>query len=190
MSEQFDDMEPWQIIQSDPGPDLKIFRLRYDRVRNPRNAVELEAVILETPDWVDIIAVTPERKIIVVDQYRFGTRSITTEIPAGAVQHGETPQEAAVRELYEEAGYKSTQWEYLGWVQPNPAFHTNLCHQFIARNVIITGAPMLDNGELIRVRELTVDEILTEIKEGKIRNSLALLALTRICNVWEEFQKI
>ncbi|MGD8813765.1 MAG: NUDIX hydrolase [Anaerolineales bacterium] len=186
MSDELAKTSEWDTIKSSPGPDLKIFRVRYDLIRNPRNSAEVKAVVLETPDWVDIIAVTPAAKLLVVDQYRFGTRSITTEIPAGAVHPEETPQEAAIRELYEETGYETEEWEYLGWVQPNPAFHNNVCHQFIARNVINTSVSSLDVGESIQVRELTIDEIRTEIDEGKIRNSLALLALSRVCNVWGE----
>jgi 8-oxo-dGTP pyrophosphatase MutT (NUDIX family) len=177
----------WQTVGSSAGPDLKIFQVRYDRVINPRNAAELEVVVLDTPDWVDIVAVTADKKLLVIDQYRFGTQSTTTEIPAGAVHPGETPQEAAVRELREETGYETDQWQYLGWVQPNPAFHNNICHQFLARNVVRSTAPSLDVGESISVRALTADEIRAEVAEGRIRNSLALLGLSRIFNVWGEF---
>jgi ADP-ribose pyrophosphatase len=180
----------WQTISSSPGPDLKIFRVRFDRVVNPRNSSEVEAVVLETPDWVDVLAVTPKARLVVIDQYRFGTGTMTTEIPAGAVDRGETAEEAAKRELYEETGYESDDWEYLGWVQPNPAFHNNVCHQFLAKNAIMSGEPTLDGGESIKVRELSIEEIRSEVEEGKIRNSLALLALSRVCNVWGEFHQV
>ena len=174
----------WHTLHSEPGPDLKIFRVRYDHLRNPRNGKVVKAVILETPDWVDIVPITPEGKIVVVDQYRFGSSSITTEIPAGSILEGETPQEAAVRELAEETGYEAGQWDYCGWVQPNPAFQDNVCHQFIARNAVHAGTPDLDDGESIKVRELTADAIMAEIKQGKVRNTLALLALSRVCKIW------
>lgn len=180
----------WQTISSSPGPDLKIFRIRFDRVVNLINSSKVEAVVLETPDWVDVLAVTPKANLVVIDQYRFGTGTVTTEIPAGAVDPGETAEEAARRELYEETGYESDEWKYLGWVQPNPAFHNNVCHQFLAKNAIVSGVPTHSGGESIGVRELSIQEIRSEVEEGKIRNSLALLALSRICNVWGEFHQV
>jgi 8-oxo-dGTP pyrophosphatase MutT (NUDIX family) len=190
MSPNRSPLNSWQTIRSEPGPDLKLFKVRYDHVQNPRNQAEMKAVVLETPDWVDVIAVTPESKIVFIDQYRFGAGSITTEIPAGALNPGESPQEAAIRELEEETGYVASQWEYLGWVQPNPAFQDNRCHQFLAKNAKRTGSPKLDRGESIAVRELAIEDIVREVKEGKIRNTLALLALSRVCNIWGLFQDI
>ena len=178
----------WHTIESQPGPDLKIFKVRYDIVRNPRNSLEMKAVILETPDWVNVIAVTRTGKILVVDQYRFGAQNITTEIPAGMVSPGETPQQAAIRELREETGFESPSWSYLGWVEPNPAFHDNRCHQFLARDAERTGPLKPEESESITVRELTQGEIISEIAQGKMRNSLALLALSHVFNIWGSFQ--
>jgi len=113
--------KPWETSHSEQGPDLILFHARYDWVRNPRNAKSMKAVILESPDWVNIVAITPEKKILVVKQYRFGVKKTTTEIPAGIIEAGETPEQAAIRELREETGYTTANWKYLGWVEANPA---------------------------------------------------------------------
>ena len=174
----------WQRSHSEKGLDLKIFNVRYDWVENPRNGRRSRATILETPDWVDMVPVTPEGKIVVVDQYRFGVAALTTEIPAGVIEAGEEPLAAAQRELLEETGYTSTDWVDLGWVEPNSAFQDNHCHQWLARGACLTHDPDLDEGEMITVRLLSLDDIRQEITAGRIRNSLALLALSKVFNLW------
>jgi ADP-ribose pyrophosphatase len=144
----------------------------------------MRVVVLEVADWVDIVALTPEKKIVVVRQYRFGTGKTTTEIPAGVVDAGETPKQAAIRELREETGYTSRHWKYFGWVEPNPAFQNNLCHQWLATDVVKTHSPNFDEGEDISVSEMSLEELSREVKEGRMRNSLALLALSRAFDLW------
>jgi len=178
----------WEHVTSEEGQDLRIFRLRFDELRNPRNAHSMKAVILEAPDWVDVVAVTPDKKIIVVDQYRFGRRRVATEIPAGMVEPGEDPQIAGMRELLEETGYTTETWKSLGWVESNPAFLNNRCHQFLALDVEKTHEPTLDDGEAIVVRELTLQEVKEEIRQGKVRNSLGLLGLSKVFDLWEDFR--
>ena len=175
----------WKLIRSETGPDLQIFKVRYDWLENPRNDAQLRATILETADWINIIAVTPEGKVVVVKQYRFGNRQVTTEIPAGLMEAGESPQEAAVRELREETGYTSQDWEYLGWVEPNPAFHNNRCHQWLAKEAVKTHPTEQDESEDVLFFEMSVDEIKSEIKAGRMRNSLILLSLSRVFDIWE-----
>ena len=172
--------KPWEVVRSEQGPDLVLFQARYDWVRNPRNAKSMRAVILESPDWVNIVAVTPEKKIVVVKQFRFGVARITVEIPAGIIDKEETPEQAAARELKEETGYIATQWKYLGWFEANPAFLNNVCHSWLALDVVKMHLPQLDEGEEISVAELSLDEISREIKQGNMRNSLTVLALSRV----------
>ncbi len=179
----------WSLIGSEPGPDLIIMRARFDQYVNPRNDKSFQRVVLETPDWVNIVAVTPEHKILVVRQFRFGAGKPTTEIPAGMVDAGETPEEAARRELEEETGYTTDKWKYLGWVEPNPAFLNNHCHQWLAQDVVKTRAPKLDEGEDIAVREFTLDEVRREIQAGEMRNALGLLALAHVFDIRGEAER-
>jgi ADP-ribose pyrophosphatase len=177
----FDNAETdWQLLRSEPGPQLALFRTRYDWMKNPRNEQSLKAIVLETADWVNVVALTPEKKILVVRQYRFGIGKSTTEVPAGLIDAGETHQQAAARELMEETGYTARAWQYLGWVQPNPAFMSNVCHQWLALDVIPTHTLHLDDGEAITCAELTLDEVKAEIHAGEMRNSMSLLALARV----------
>jgi ADP-ribose pyrophosphatase len=173
----------WEFVRSESGPNLVLFKTRFDWMKNPRNSSQLKAVVLETSDWVNIVALTPEGKILVVSQFRFGVGKTTVEIPAGLIESGEAPPEAAIRELKEETGYTTKDWEYLGWVEANPAFLDNRCHMWLARNVIKDHSPELDESEDVCVDELSIEEIFREIREGRMRNSLTLLALSRVFDI-------
>ncbi len=179
------DQKPWKLLRSEPGPELPIFKVRYDWLENPRNANVLKAVVLDFPDWVSVAAITSDNRIVTVRQYRFGVAHFTTELPAGLVHQGETHQAAAERELREETGYTSSDWVYLGWVEPNPAFQNNRLHQWLARNARPTHAIQLDAGEDVVVEALMQQEIHRDIQEGRLRHSLALLSLSRIMPLWD-----
>jgi len=173
----------WPHLGSRHGQHLVLFRPRWDRMQNPRTGEELERLVLETPDWVNVVALTRERRLVVVHQYRFGTGSITVEIPGGVVDRGEAHGDAARRELREEAGYTSARWTYLGAVEPNPAFHTNLCHHWLAEDAERTYGQELDAGEDIAIEELDLDEVRARIAGGAIRHALVITALARVLDL-------
>ncbi len=175
-----DDNLSWELIQSEPGPVLPLFQPRFDLMRNPRNDRRLKAIVLETANWVNVVAVTPEQKLLVVRQYRFGVGRTTTEIPAGLMNEGETSEQAARRELQEETGCTTDRWTYLGWVEANPAFLNNICHLWLARDVVRTHSLALDESEDVEVTELTLEEVQHEIRSGRMRNALTLLALSQV----------
>jgi 8-oxo-dGTP pyrophosphatase MutT (NUDIX family) len=170
----------WEVVRSEQGPNLVLFQARYDWVRNPRNEKSIKAVVLESADWVYVVAITLEKKVVVERQYRFGVEKTTMEIPAGIIDAGQTPEQAAVRELKEETGYTSASWKYLGWVETNPTFMNNRCHQWLALDVVKTHSPELDEGEAISVTELSLEEIHYEIEQGRMRDSLTMLSLSRV----------
>ena len=175
--------ESWPIITSESGPELPLVTVRFDTVRNPRNSKEMRAVVLESPDWVNIVALTPERRLVVVRQYRFGVSAVTTEIPGGLIDLGEAHREAAERELREETGYTTTKWTYLGASEPNPAVFNNLIHHWLAEDVEGTHPLEQDDGEDIIVETMSLDEVRDAVLSGNIRHSLVLAALARIMDL-------
>ena len=174
----------WKTIRSTAGSDLKLFKTRWDAMQNPRTGQVMDRLVLETPDWVNIVPVTTDNHVILVRQYRFGVSKVTLEIPGGLIDSGEDSLRAAQRELLEETGYGGGEWIYLGAVQPNPAFHTNLCHHWLAKNVSKVSEPQQDPGEDIVVDKISFTTARSLIKEGDLAHVLALSALSRVRDIW------
>lgn len=182
-------MRPWTKHGSEYLPSNPIFRQRIDEMENPRTGGRMRALVLETLDWVNVVARDTRGDYVLVRQYRFGSARIATELPGGAIESGEEPLVAGQRELLEETGYSGGTWTALGASEPNPAFLSNLCHHFLAEGVELTGEQELDSGEDIEV--ITMDEarLLSEVHSGSMRHALVLAALGRVLDLRGEHGK-
>lgn len=174
---------PWERLSSRPAGDLLLFRPRWDAMRSPRTGEVLDRLVLETPDWVNVVAVTAARELVCVRQYRFGTATIELEIPAGIVDPDEEHEAAARRELREETGFTSTRWRYLGAAASNPAFQDNLCHHWLAEDAVRTDDQELDAGEDIAVELVPLADVPGLVADGALRHSLVVSALARILDL-------
>jgi 8-oxo-dGTP pyrophosphatase MutT (NUDIX family) len=143
--------KPWEVLASERRERLRIFGLRVDRAVSPRTGAAHDFYVLESDSWVNVIPITPEREVVLIRQYRHGTREVTLEIPGGIVEAGDSPQEAARRELLEETGYEAEEMIGLGFVHPNPAFLDNRCFTFLAQDARRTGLQSQDEKEDIQV---------------------------------------
>ncbi|MDD2709210.1 MAG: NUDIX hydrolase [Verrucomicrobiae bacterium] len=169
-------IRPWQILSSHPLNHYRIFKTRADRVVSPRNQREYEVTSLEVPHWVNVLAYTPEGKMVLTEQYRHGIQKVILEIPGGCIDPGEEPAAAGARELLEETGYAGDPPILLGKVHPNPAFQTNFCHTVLVTNVHRVKDLQLDEMEDIAVRLASETEFEQMILDGRITNALVLAA--------------
>jgi ADP-ribose pyrophosphatase len=134
-------------------------------------------------DWVSIVPVATDGKFIFVRQYRSGIDAPTLEVPGGIIDEGQTPAEAALRELREETGYGGGRLARLGANRPNPALQDNWHHMFLLVGAERLGDPQFDHGEHCEVVLLKRQEIRSCIRNGDITHALVLLALARAFDV-------
>ncbi len=141
---------------------------------------KFKAYILQMPDWVNIIGINSENKILLIKQFRFGTDRIELEIPGGIIEieSGEKPEEAASRELEEETGYQveSKNLKQIGVVSCNPAIQTNKCYTFLAEDISPSGTINFDEDEIIEHEFFTSNEVREFIRSGKITNAYIIAA--------------
>ncbi|MDT7778887.1 MAG: ADP-ribose pyrophosphatase [Acidobacteriota bacterium] len=166
----------WKRQRSEPVADCRVFKVRRDISADPRDGRTHDFYVIETTDWINIIPLTDSGEVVLIEQYRHGSESISLEIPGGMVDAGESPREAARRELLEETGYEASEVVFLGKTRPNPAIQNNWIHTFLARGVQFRHEPVFDGTEQTVVRLFPLEGVPALIAEGKITHSLVVVA--------------
>ena len=128
-------IEPWQKLSSEPGGDFRIFTIRKDRKVSPRTEQVHDVVVIDCVNWVNVIALTPDQQLVMIEQYRHGSDTVELEIPGGMMDPGDSsPEATAVRELREETGYEGDAPRLIGQIFPNPAIMSNTCYTVLIEN--------------------------------------------------------
>jgi len=169
-------LEPWRRVDSRRRQRCRIFDLDEVRFQSPDDRPPGSFWVIDAPDWINVIPLTPDRRVLLVRQYRFGIEDFSLEIPGGMCDPGEDPLRTARRELREETGYEAREMVELGWVHPNPAVQTNRCHSYLAKDVVEVGEPQPDPNEQVELVTVPLDEIPELFAAGKITHSLVLAA--------------
>jgi 8-oxo-dGTP pyrophosphatase MutT (NUDIX family) len=166
--------QPWRVQSSEKLADCRIYSVRKDVVVNLRTGQSHEMFVLEQPNWVNVIPLTADEQVIMVEQWRHGTRSVHLETPGGLMEDGETPEHSARRELLEETGYNAEEFIRLGTVHPNPAIQTNQQHYVLAKNCRKIAEPTLDHAEDIQVRLVPLADVPRMIESGEITHGIVI----------------
>jgi 8-oxo-dGTP pyrophosphatase MutT (NUDIX family) len=185
-----DDELVWRLGARYPGHDYKVFRTSFIDGTHGRAGTKRFSVI-EAVDWVNVIALTPDERVVLIRQYRVGTAKVCLEIPGGMVDPGEDAEAAAARELVEETGYTARTWHHLGSMAPNPAIQNNQLHSYLALDAELSGPETgqlgsvtrgrtheqkLEGSEVVSVDTVPLREVTELLRRGAIEHALVVAA--------------
>jgi ADP-ribose pyrophosphatase len=155
----------------------RVFAVRAVSYRHLGRAVDREFAVIAAPDWVNVLALTPDNRLVLVRQFRYGADDFSIEIPGGMIEAGEDPVEAGLRELREETGYAGLEGRLLATVRPNPAILNNRAHFVLVENALPTAALQWDHDEEIETSTVPAEEVLAWARAGRITHSLVVAGL-------------
>ena len=167
----------WTAIATEFLQDCAVFSVSRTLARSPRTGAVHPFFRIDSSDWVNIVPVTEHGEVVLIRQYRHGSRELTLEIPGGIVDPGESPAEAAGRELLEETGYRAAEIVPLGSVNPNPALFGNRLHTFLGRDARLVADPANEGTEETAVELVSQGELRRLVRRGAVDHALVLAGL-------------
>ena len=171
-------LKPWKKLGSQPAGEFRIFSIRSDRVVSPRTRQAQDVYVIDCVNWVNVIALTPDQHLVMIEQYRHGSTTVELEIPGGMIDPQDaSPAAAALRELREETGYEGEHPRLLGRVFPNPAIMSNICFTVLVENCRRRHRVQLDQGEDLITRRVPIADLPRLVAAGRIRHSLVVATL-------------
>lgn len=177
-------IKPWKRLASKPVGDFRIFKMRSDTCENPRTGQAHDFYVFDTVNWVNVVAVTPDDELVMVEQYRHGSGTVELEIPGGMMEPEEhDPVAAGLRELREETGYEGERPRELGRVWSNPAIMNNTTFTVGVENCVLRHGLALDSGEDLITRLVPLREVNQLVAGGVIKHSLVVAALFHL-DLW------
>jgi ADP-ribose pyrophosphatase len=170
--------KPWQHLESVYIHKEKWFNLRSDKVLKGNGEQMDDYYVMEFSNWVNVLPVTTDGKIILVKQYRYALGVWSIEVPGGIMDPHETnPEEAAKRELLEETGYSCGKIEEVAIIAPNPAIQNNRMYCYLATGCELTHEQSFDENEEIEVLIVTMDELKAMLRNNEIVQSLHICSI-------------
>jgi ADP-ribose pyrophosphatase len=154
-----------------------LFRLRRERYRSRRTGQAHDFYVLRLADVVNVVALTPDRRVILVEQFRAGSGRDSLETPGGLLDPGEDPLKAGARELLEETGYAGDPPRVLGTSWSNPALLSSRITTILITGARLAQEPHLDPGEELRVEVVSARAIPQMIRNGQIDHAPVIQGL-------------
>lgn len=189
MSSDLSHPSRWERIAQRPQLKTPVFDVIGARYRHPGRRTEREFVVIDAPDWVNVVALTNDGQIVLVRQFRYGIDEFSLEVPGGVIEAGEDPVVAGLRELREETGYTGAPAKLLGCVHPNPAIQSNRCHFVFVDSATRSHDLAWDPDEELHVTTLPIEETLKLARSGGIVHGLVLNALMLFEPHWRARQR-
>jgi ADP-ribose pyrophosphatase len=178
-------IRPWPKIGSRLIGDFRIFQIRSDQKVSPRTGSEHDFYVIDSVNWVNVIAMTAAAELVMIEQYRHGTNTVELEIPGGMIDATDSsPLAAGQRELREETGYEGEQPQIIGQIFPNPAIQSNTCFTLLLRNCQKRHDVQFDHTEDLITRLVPMVEVPHLVSSGQIRHSLVAVALYHF-DLWQ-----
>ncbi len=177
MGEGKSGLGPWVRVDQSTVCETRVFNVLRHTSRSPRTDRQHDFYVLDAGDWVNIIPLTDDDRVVLIRQYRHGIEDFTLEIPGGMVDDTDaSPQVAAEREMLEETGYGARVLVPLGRIHPNPAIQANYCHTFLARGATYATEPSFEGTEETEVVLEPLERIPDLIRGEKITHALVVVA--------------
>lgn len=171
------EIKPWPTLGSRKLGDFRVFSVRGDMKVSPRTGKQHEFYVIEAVNWVNVIPITTDGKIVMVEQYRHGSASVELEVPGGVMDFTDSDAVATgVRELREETGYEGKDARLIGQIRPNPAIMNNLCYTVLVEGCELKHEREFDPSEDLRTVLVGQEEIPDLIRAGRIAHSLVVVA--------------
>ena len=169
-------VETWKRKNSKEIADCRVFKVREDFCERESDEKPGSFFVVENPDWANIIALTRNQEVVLIEQFRHGIEEIILEIPGGMIDDGEDAETAARRELLEETGFSAEKFVLLGKSHPNPAINNNTIFHFLAADCEKNGETSFDEHESVVTKIVSLEEAEKLIADGVITHSLVVAA--------------
>jgi 8-oxo-dGTP pyrophosphatase MutT (NUDIX family) len=169
----------WQIVASQIVIETPHLRLRRDEIELPNGTRIGDYYVRESRGFTIVFALTPDGRVVLVRQYKHGVGRRVLELPAGAIDAGETPEACAARELAEETGYVAAtpELEHMGTFIFDPTSSTTRYHLYLARDARPLVATSFDETEDIEVELATIDELRSHVRDGTIEVGIHIASI-------------